>query len=114
MPYLLDSDVLIDVSRGKPAAREYLDALPEGWAISRVSALELIVGARDNRDLTVIDVFLTAFVVVPLREYTGTRAYDLLKWYAKSHGLHVFDSLVVATAIEEGLTLVTGTAGTLA
>jgi predicted nucleic acid-binding protein len=46
-------------------------------------------------------------VVVPLREYTSTRAYDLLKRYAKSHGLHVFDSLVAATAIEEGLTLVT-------
>jgi predicted nucleic acid-binding protein len=75
LPYLLDSDVLIDVSRGNPAAREYLDALPEGWA--QVSALELIVGARDNRDLT------------------------------KSHGLHVFDSLVAATAIEESLTLVT-------
>jgi hypothetical protein len=30
MPYLLDSDVLIDVSRGKQPAREYLDALPEG------------------------------------------------------------------------------------
>jgi predicted nucleic acid-binding protein len=79
MPYLLDSDVLIDVSRGKQTAREYLDALPEGWAISRFSALELIVGARD----------------------------DLLKRYAKSHGLHVFDSLIAATAIEEGLTLVT-------
>jgi predicted nucleic acid-binding protein len=39
MPYLLDSDVLIDISRGKPTAHEYLDALPEGWAISRVSTL---------------------------------------------------------------------------
>jgi predicted nucleic acid-binding protein len=78
-----------------------------GWAISRVSALELIVGARDNRDLTAIDAFLSAFVAVPLQESTGTRAYDLLKRYAKSHGLHVFDSLVAATAIEEGLTLVT-------
>ena len=105
MPYLVDSDVPIDVSRGKPAAREYLEALPEGWAISQVSALELIVGARDNRDLTGIDAFLSAFVVVPLQESTGTRAYDLLKWYAKSHGLHVFDSLVAATAIEEALTL---------
>jgi predicted nucleic acid-binding protein len=45
-------------------------------------------------------------VIVPLRGSTGTRAYELLKLYAKSHGLHVFDALVAATAIEEGLTLV--------
>lgn len=106
MPYLIDSDVLIDISRGNPAAREYIDALPEGWAISQVGALELIVGARDKRDLADIDLFLSAYVIVPLRGSTGTRAYELLKLYAKSHGLHVFDSLVAATAIEEGLTLV--------
>jgi predicted nucleic acid-binding protein len=51
--------------------------------------------------------FLSALVVVPLRESIGTRGYDLLKRYAKSRGLHVFDSLIAATAIEEGLTLVT-------
>jgi predicted nucleic acid-binding protein len=79
MPFLLDSDVLIDVSRGKLEAREYLDALPEGWAISQVSCLELIVGARDNRDLADIDTFLSAYVIVPLRDSTGTRAYELLK-----------------------------------
>ena len=107
MPYLVDSDVLIDISRGKQAAREYVDALPEGWAISQVSALELIVGARDERELAKIDAFLSAYVIVPLRDATGTRAYELLKLYAKSHGLHVFDSLLAATAIEEGLTLVT-------
>jgi predicted nucleic acid-binding protein len=88
------------------AAQQYLDALPEGWAISKVSALELIVGARDNRGVAGIDALLSAYVIVPLRESTGARAYDLLKRYAKSHGLHVFDSLVAATAIEEGLTLV--------
>ena len=89
MPYLIDSDVLIDVSRGKAAARAYIDALPEGWGISQISALELIVGARDNRDLGEIDAFLSAYVIVPLRSSTGTRAYQLLKRYAKSHGLHV-------------------------
>jgi predicted nucleic acid-binding protein len=78
MPYLIDSDVLIDISRGKQAAREYLDALTEGWAISQVSALELIVGARDQRDLANIDTFLSAFVIVPLRDSTGKRAYELL------------------------------------
>jgi predicted nucleic acid-binding protein len=64
-------------------------------------------GARDNRDLREIDAFLSAYVIVPLRNSTGTRAYDLLKQYATSHGLHVFDSLVAAIAIEEGLALVT-------
>jgi predicted nucleic acid-binding protein len=107
MPYLIDSDVLIDISRGKRAAREYVDALTEAWAISQVSALELIVGARDKRDLANIDAFLSAYVIVPLRDSTGKRAYELLKLYAKPHGLHVFDSLIAATAIEEDLTLVT-------
>ncbi len=107
MPYLIDSDVLIDISRGMLAAREYVDALTEGWAISQVSALELIVGARDKRDLANIDIFLSAYVIMPLRDSTGKRAYELLKLYAKPHGLHVFDSLIAATAIEDNLTLVT-------
>jgi predicted nucleic acid-binding protein len=79
MPYLIDSDILIDISRGKQAAHEYVDALTEGWAISQVSALELIVGARHKRDLANIDTFLSAYVIVPLRDSTGRRAYELLK-----------------------------------
>ena len=60
MPYLIDSDVLIDVSRDKQPAQECVDSLPEAWGISQFSALELIVGARDNRDLAAIDAFLSA------------------------------------------------------
>jgi len=75
--------------------------------ISQISALELLVGARDNRDLADIDTFLSSYVIVSLRGSIGTRAYELLKRHAKSHGLHVFDSLIAATAIEEGRTLVT-------
>lgn len=107
MPYLVDSDVLIDISRGKPAAREYVDALTEPWVISQISALELIVGARDKKELADIDTFLSAYPVAPLRNATGEKAYELLKLYAKTQGLHVFDSLVAATAIDQGLTLVT-------
>jgi len=106
MPYLIGSDVLIDISQGIKAAREYVDALTQEWGISQVSALELIVGARDQRELATIDAFLSAYAIIPIRESTGKRAYELLKLYAKSHGLHVFDSLVAATAMEEG-TLVT-------
>jgi predicted nucleic acid-binding protein len=107
MPFLVDSNVLIDVSRGNAAAIGYVDALTEPWVLSQVTALELIVGARDKRDLAVIDAFLSLYSIVPLSDGIGKRAYELLKAYAKSHGLHVFDSLIAATAIENGFTLLT-------
>lgn len=107
MSFLIDSNVLIDVSRGTAAAIKYVDSLPEPWALSQVTAMELIVGARDNRELATIDSFLMMYPVIPLSESIGAEAYRLLKAYAKSHGLHVFDSLIAATAIEKALTLVT-------
>ena len=107
MPFLIDSNILIDVSRGNAGAIKYVDRLGESWALSQVTAMELIVGARDKRDLATIDGFLSLYPVVPLSDSIGTGAYRLLKTYAKSHGLHVFDSLVAATAMEKALTLVT-------
>jgi predicted nucleic acid-binding protein len=107
MPYLLDSDVLIDISRNRPEAIDYVDTLPDPWMISQVTAMELLVGARDKREVTYLDAFLSSYPIVPLSAPIGERAYQLLKGYAKSHGLHVFDSLVAATALEQSLTLVT-------
>jgi predicted nucleic acid-binding protein len=107
MPYLRDSDVLIDVSRNRPEAIDYVDTLPDPWMISQVTAMELLVGARDKREVAYLDAFLSSYPIVPLSASIGERAYQLLKGYAKSHGLHVFDSLVAATALEQGLTLVT-------
>ena len=107
MPFLIDSNVLIDVSRGNAAAIKYVDGLPEPWAMSQVTAMELIVGARDKRELATIDSFLSQYPVVPLSDSIGAQAYRLLKMYAKSHGLHVFDSLLAATAVEKALTFVT-------
>src|SRR6059058_1316202 len=107
MPFLIDSNVLIDVSRGSGKAISYSDGLVDSWALSQVTALEPIVGARDNRDLAAIDGFLSQYEVIPLSDSIGTGAYRLLKIYAKSRGLHVFDSLVAASAMEKALTLVT-------
>ena len=107
MPFLIDSNVLIDVSRGNLGAIQYVDRLAGPWALSQVTAMELIVGARDKRDLATIDGFLSLYPVVPFSDSIGTGAYRLLKTYAKSHGLHVFDSLVAATAMEKAFTLVT-------
>jgi predicted nucleic acid-binding protein len=56
---LIDSNVLIDISRGNAAAIRYVVGLVEPRVLSRVTTLELIAGARDKRDLAVIDGFLS-------------------------------------------------------
>jgi predicted nucleic acid-binding protein len=44
--YLIDTDVMIDVSRGSVSAATFVDSL-EYFTISIISAHELIVGARN-------------------------------------------------------------------
>jgi predicted nucleic acid-binding protein len=107
MPYLVDTDVLIDVSRNNEAAIDFLDHLGDSWLISIITALELIVGARNKREVTQIDELVAAYSAIPLTTEIGNSSYDLLRKFAKSHGLRVFDSLIAASAIEEDLTLVT-------
>ena len=105
MVSLIDTDVMIDLSRENADAANYLDSLSDP-AISIVTAQELIVGARDRRDLQAIDSLLSAFRVVHIDAAIGQLAYELLKRYAKSDGLRAFDSLIAATAIEQNCTLV--------
>jgi len=73
----------------------------------RSSPLELIVGARNKKEVNQIDQLIAAYSAIPLTAEIGNSSYGLLREFAKSHGLRVFDSLIAATAIEENLTLVT-------
>ena len=77
MPYLVDSDVLVDYLRHIEPAANYLDSLGE-WSVSVVSGLELIAGAKDNRDVAEIDVFLGAYHVVPTNPEIGQLAHRVL------------------------------------
>jgi predicted nucleic acid-binding protein len=51
MPYLVDTDVLVDVSRKNEAAIDFLDHLDDPWSISIITALELIVALATRRKL---------------------------------------------------------------
>jgi predicted nucleic acid-binding protein len=107
MAYLVDTDVLVDVSRNTQAAIAYLESLGNDWTVSAMTSLELISGAKNQREVELLDRFIEFYGVIPVDEAIGKRAYDLLKIYAKSHGLRTFDSLIAATAIEKQRTLVT-------
>src|SRR5438128_757675 len=103
--YLIDTDVMIDVSRRNAAAATYVDSL-DAITISIITAHELIVGARNQRDADGIDSLIQAYPVqADLDARITGRAYQLLKRHAKSDGLRTFDALIAATAIEVGFTL---------
>ncbi len=107
MPYLVDSDIMVDLTRGIGAAADYLDSLDDVWSISVITCLELLVGSRTQRETTDLDLVLSGYRAIPPNEDITRRAYCLVKTYARARGLRTLDSLIAATALEEGLTLAT-------
>ena len=83
MAYLVDTDVMVDISRRNAHAANYVDSLQDAW-IAIVTAQELIVGARDKRDVAGIDSLIASYPVVHINDRIGERAYELLTGCGKS------------------------------
>ena len=107
MAYLVDTNIVVDVTRGSISAADYLDSLAGSWSISAITCLELLAGARTQRETTDLDLVLSGYGAISPNEDITRRAYYLIKTYARSHGLDTLDALIAATALEEGLTLAT-------
>ena len=105
---LIDSDVLIWLTRGHRGAAARLQTLTP-WRISTVTYIELAQGCRDKAELERLKKGLTqsATEIVPLTEAIGARAAQLIDRYALSHGLQLADALIAATALEQRHTLLT-------
>ena len=105
---LIDSDVLVWLTRGHPGVAKRLNAI-EVWRISVVTYIELAQGCRDKADLARLkkglDVRNTE--IVPLNASISMRASKLIDELALSHGLRLADALIGATAIELQATLIT-------
>lgn len=51
MAYLVDTNVMVDFTRGNINAGDYLDSIRGAGVLSSTTALELIVGARNQREV---------------------------------------------------------------
>lgn len=98
---IIDTDILIDTSRNKSEAIDYLQNLQTSstLAISAVTQMELIVGCTNKADLRKIENFLQQFSIIKIDQDISDRSVELLKFYRLSHGLLIADSLIAATAI---------------
>ena len=76
MPHamLIDSDVLVWLTRGHPAAAERLHAI-DPWRISVVTYIELAQGCRDKAELARLKKGLAAHHtdVLPVSKHAGNR-----------------------------------------
>lgn len=105
---LIDSDVLVWLTRGHIGAAQRLHAVP-AWRISAVTYIELAQGCRDKADLARLKKGLTArgTEIVPITPAISRRAVELIDGLALSHGMRLADALIGATAIELQATLIT-------
>ena len=106
---LVDTDVLIWHLRGYQQAAQRLDRL-SGLTLSVINYLELIQGMRNKSELVAPQrmLELRKADVLPLTAVITERAVNLMETLDLSHGLQVADALIAATAIEHGLTLLSG------
>jgi predicted nucleic acid-binding protein len=98
---LVDSDILIEVSRGRDETilsrwRE-LNRSDETILYSPVTVAELWAGARPHEYQPLTNLF-HALVCAEAEGETGRLAGDYLRQYRKSHALELGDALIAAAA----------------
>jgi predicted nucleic acid-binding protein len=108
MSMLIDSDVLVWLTRGHVGAAQRLHALT-AWRVSAVTYIERAQGCRDKADLARLKKGLAArgTEIVPITPAISQRAAELIDTLALSHGIRLADALIGATAIENQATLIT-------
>jgi hypothetical protein len=107
---IFDTDILINVGRGKAEAINCLQTLAQTStpAISTVTQMELIVGCRDKNELQTLTKFFARFQILKLTEQISEKSVELLNQYRLSHGLLIANALIAATVLEADENFITG------
>ena len=103
MSVLVDSDVLIEISRGKDRSiiSKWLDLSRSDALIlfSPVNQIELWAGARPA-EFDRLGALFEALACAPADADIGRRAGEYLRRYRKSHAVELGDALIAASAVE--------------
>ena len=103
---LFDTDVLIYVQRGNEKAAKKIE-IAKQRSISVQTYMELLQDANDKKQhIEILDFLKTFhFQIIPLSENIGYRASIYVEEYSLSHGVRAADAIIAATAVENGLQL---------
>ena len=113
MKYLVDSDWIVDCLHGNQSAVQTLRELaPQGLAVSIISVAELYEGAYGQVDpaahLSTLRTFLRAFTTLTITDSIADRfARVRARLRREGRAPPDFDLLIGATALDEGLEVLT-------
>ena len=107
MTALVDTNLVIDLLRRRSAATAFFQALVGKPALSVISVMELLHGARSRTEEARIDRIVDNARVLPVTIKIAEAAGRMTKHYQRSHGLDFPDALIAATAESHSLTLAT-------
>ncbi|MBE0493014.1 MAG: type II toxin-antitoxin system VapC family toxin [Thiomicrospira sp.] len=103
----LDTNVLIEILKNNPQTLDKLKQFNTGFAISSITAMELLYGALDKKELQQLQAFIEKFQIIHIDQVTSEQATALITSYAKSHTLDIPDALIAATCLTRKLPLFT-------
>lgn len=105
---LCDTDIFIEAFKNNSLATGSLRRIGfQNIALSAITLMELYFGALNKRELTKIKSRLQKLEIINLDQKITETAINMIERYAKSHGLHIPDALIAATAICRGMQLLT-------
>jgi predicted nucleic acid-binding protein len=104
---LLDTDVLIDIQRGRPQALAWFGGLTELPAVPGFVAMELIQGAQNTQQVRDALKLVAPLPIVWPTDADCARALSDFAALHLTQGLGLLDSLIAACALGRSATLCT-------
>lgn len=104
---LIDTDVLIDYLREREEAVSFLNNIVDEIAISAITVAELYAGVREGTEREKLDTFIKAFEIVLVDGEIAVQGGLYRRDFFRSHGVGLADTLIAASAVSCGATLVT-------
>lgn len=112
MPVVLDTDVVIDVLRGRAGVlRRLATVSPDDVGVTTMSVAELRYGALGSsdaeRNVAEVERFLAQVRVLPFGRRSAA-IHARLRWQLRGAPIGPYDLVIAATTLAHGATLVSG------
>jgi predicted nucleic acid-binding protein len=98
----VDSCILIDFINGKLKLNDF-----DNYCINSIVEMEIIAGARDKKDLNIINKKLSLFNIADTEQDILNLARDLMFRYKLSHNMSIYDSIIASSCLIYDLPLYT-------